>query len=239
LADRSRGEKPALRIHQAIAHDLGAAILAGRFKPGQPFEGEIEHSELLKVSRSAYREALRILIAKGLLESRPRIGTRVTSRDRWNFFDPDILAWMFEGEPDERFIRDLFELRGVIEPGAAALAAERRSDAQLGQMAQALQAMRSLTLATPAGRAADQQFHRTVLEAADNEPLKSLSSSIAAAVSWTTKFKQRRRKLPRDPVPDHVAVYEAILAKDTAGARAAMVELLRLALADMRLPPRS
>jgi DNA-binding FadR family transcriptional regulator len=236
VAEAPNRDKPALRIHQAIARDLGTAILAGRYQPGESFEGEIERAEQLKVSRTAYREAIRILIAKGLLESRPKAGTRVTLRERWNLLDPEVLAWMFAGEPDERFIRDLFELRGVIEPAASAFAARRRSEAQLKQMSEALRGMREHGLATPEGRAADQSFHRAILEAAGNEALRTLASSVAAAVSWTTTFKQRRRKLPRDPVPDHVAVYEAIAAQDAERAHAAMAELLRLAYEDMRLP---
>jgi DNA-binding FadR family transcriptional regulator len=235
MAGRPQHDKPTLRIHQAIARDLGTAILSGHYKPGEAFEGEIERSEQLKVSRSAYREAVRILIAKGLLESRPKAGTRVTQRERWNLLDPEVLAWMFEGEPDEGFIRDLFELRGLIEPAASALAATRRSEAQLQQMSEALEAMRRHGLATPEGRAADQRFHRAILQAAGNEALATLASSVGAAVSWTTKLKQRRRQLPRDPVPDHVAVYEGIAAKDVERARSAMTELLRLALQDMKI----
>jgi DNA-binding FadR family transcriptional regulator len=233
LDKRSSDEKPALRIHQTIARDLGTAICAGRHKPGETFDGEIEQAEHLKVSRTAYREAVRILTAKGLLESRPKTGTRVTPRSRWNMLDPDVLAWTFAGEPQESFIRDLFELRGVIEPAASAFAAARRSEAELEELGDALEAMRRHGLAAPEGRAADQKFHKAILVAARNEALASLASSVGAAVSWTTTFKQRTRALPRDPLPDHVAVYEAIRAKDAERAHAAMAELLRLAMQDL------
>lgn len=218
-----------------MARDLGTAILSGRHKPGESLEGEIERAEQLGISRTAYREAVRILTAKGLLESRPKAGTRVTPRNQWNLLDPEVLAWMFAGEPDEAFIRDLFELRGVIEPAASAFAARRRSDAQLARMAEALDGMRRHGLATAEGRAADQAFHKAVLAAAHNEAMSSLSSSVGAAVSWTTKFKHRDRDLPRDPLPDHVAVYEAIVAQDPDRARQAMSDLLRMALEDMHI----
>src|SRR5262249_8433243 len=155
--------EPALRIHQSIARDLGVAILTGRYAPGAPFAGEIENAEALQVSRTAYREAVRILTAKGLLESKPKTGTRVTPRHPWALLDPDVLAWMFTDEPDEAFVQNLFELRGVIEPAAAALAAERRTRAQLEDMAQALAGMRAHGLAKPEGRAADQRFHKAIL----------------------------------------------------------------------------
>ena len=109
----------ARRIHGSIAHELGVAIVTGRYSPGETLPGEVEFSEQLKVSRSAYREAIRILAAKGLVESRPKAGTRVSARDRWNLLDPDVLAWTFEREPGETFIRDLFELRMIVEPAAA------------------------------------------------------------------------------------------------------------------------
>ncbi|MEY2926130.1 MAG: hypothetical protein RL367_607 [Pseudomonadota bacterium] len=222
-----------LRIHQAVARTLGMAILSGKHLPGASFGGEIDHSHALGISRTAYREALRILIAKGLIESRPRAGTHVTPRARWNLLDPEILAWMFSGSPDEHFIRDLFELRGLIEPAAAALAAARHSADQLETMRAALDAMAAYGLATAEGRAADQVFHRAIFAAAGNEALASLASSVAAAVGWTTRFKQRHRALPRDPLPDHEAVFAAISARHPDAARAAMEELLRLALADM------
>lgn len=225
----------ARRIHGTIARDLGVEIVGGVRQPGEILGGEIEASAALGVSRTAYREAIRILSAKGLVESRPKAGTRVLPRGHWNMLDPDVLAWTFEGEPDPEFILDLFELRAVIEPAACAFAAQRRTDDDLAVMRAALADMARLTLATAEGQAADQLFHRAILEAARNEPLAALASTVGAAVRWTTKFKQRERALPRDPQGDHEKVCEAIAASDPDAAREAMSELLRLALADMGL----
>jgi DNA-binding FadR family transcriptional regulator len=225
----------ARRIHGTIAHDLGVAILTGRYAPGETLPGEIEFAHTLGVSRSAYREAARILVAKGLVESRTRTGTQVSARERWNLLDPDVLAWSFETEPSEAFIRDLFELRMIVEPAAADLAAQRRDATDLARMGEALAGMRRHGLATPQGQAADQQFHTAILAAARNAPLITLSSSIAAAVNWTTIFKQRRRGLPRDPLPDHERLYEAIVASNGPGAHARMAELVRYALDDTEL----
>lgn len=232
-----RDEIKGLRIHQALARQIGIAIVSGVHRPGDGFGGEIEEAEALGVSRTAYREAMRILTAKGLLESRPKAGTHVTPRSRWNLLDPDILAWMFSSaHPDERFIRDLFELRGLIEPAAAAWAATRRSTEQLEKMRDALNAMAQHGLSTESGREADQRFHSAILEASDNEPLASLSSSVGAALTWTTRFKQLKFAHPRDPIDEHEAVFEAIAARKADAARSAMTELLRLALDDMGLP---
>jgi len=225
----------ALRIHGVIAHDLGVAIVTGRYQPGEVLPGEIEFSEQLQVSRSAYREAIRMLAAKGLVESRPKAGTRVNERRRWNLLDPDVLAWMFEDEPGADFVRALFELRMIVEPAAAELAARRRDGRDLARMGHALEEMARHGLGTEEGRAADQQFHNAVLEATRNVTLISLSSSIGAAVGWTTVFKQRKRKLPRDPLPEHRALFDAIAAGDATAAHTAMTELVRLALADTTL----
>ena len=223
------------RLHQSIARTLGMAIVSGDYQPGDSLEGEIEQSVAMGVSRTPYREAIRILTAKGMLESKPKAGTRVTPRGSWNLLDPDVLAWMFSGEPDRDFVRALFELRGVIEPAAAAFAAQRRTSAHVAAMADALSQMALHGLSIEAGQAADQEFHRIILAAADNEPLATLASSVGASVSWTTRFKQRRAVLPRDPVPDHAAVFAAIEDGDGPRARIAMETLLRLAFEDMGL----
>ena len=227
------------RIHGAIAHDLGVAIVSGVHQPGDILSGEIEFSEQLKVSRSAYREAVRILAAKGLVESRPKTGTRVTERSRWQLLDPDVLAWSFESEPSEDFIRDLFELRLIVEPAAAELAARRRTEQDLVHMSAALVEMARWGLADAQGQAADQLFHNRILQATRNAPLISLSSSIEAAVRWTTIFKQRKGKLPRDPLPDHRLLFTAIAAADPGAARGAMTELVHLALEDTAMSLRA
>ena len=220
------------RLHGSIAHKLGVAILSGKYAPGDKLSGEVAFAEELNVSRSAYREAVQVLIAKGLVESRPKAGTKVLPRGRWNLLDPEVLAWAFAGEPDRKFVRDLFELRAVVEPAAAGLAAQRADKTDLKVMRGAIAAMRRHTLASEEGRAADRDFHKAILQATRNDALQTLSASIGAAVNWTTQFKQRSRALPRNPIPDHVAVYDAIAAGDAEGASRAMRALVDLALHD-------
>lgn len=222
------------RLRGAVAHYLGSAIVSGQIAPGETLTGEIANAEALDVSRSAYREAVQVLTAKGLVESRPKAGTRVLPRSRWNILDPQVLAWAFSAEPDVSFVRDLFELRAIVEPAAARLAAERRDKDDLKAMKDALAKMRRHTLATEAGRAADRAFHDALLGATHNSAMMALSASISAAVSWTTEFKQRSRALPRDPVPDHAKVFDAIAAGDLDAASAAMRALVDLALDDTR-----
>lgn len=231
-AARRSGRDTGRRLRGAIAHRLGVAILSGEYKPGERIPGEVAFAAELDVSRSAFREAIQVLTAKGLVESRPKAGTLVLPRDRWNLLDPDVLGWAFTGAPDIDFIRSLFELRAIVEPGAAALAAARRDRADLKAMRDALADMSRHSLGTEAGRAADRAFHTAILAATRNDALVVLSASIGAAVGWTTQFKQRLRALPRNPIPDHRRVYDAIAAGDGAGASEAMRLLVQQALDD-------
>lgn len=225
---------PGRRLRGAIARKLGVAIVSGHYPPGATLSGEVAFSEALNVSRSAYREAVQVLTAKGLVESRTKAGTRVLPRHRWHLLDPDVLAWAFAGEPDAQFVRDLFELRAIVEPAAAGLAAARRDSDDLRSLKASLALMRRHTLATTAGRAADRDFHHAVLVATRNDALQALGAGIGAAVNWTTHFKQRARALPRNPMPDHVRVYDAIAAGDATAATEAMRVLVTLALEDTR-----
>jgi DNA-binding FadR family transcriptional regulator len=232
VSSRHSARGSSLRLHGTIARDIGVRIVSGKIPPGRVLNGEIEASERLKVSRTAYREAVRILAAKGLIESRPKLGTRVSQPQHWHLLDPDVISWIFSGTPDERLLAALFELRRIVEPAAAALAAQRRTAEQVQALRRALDQMAADTLASEEGRQADRNFHSILLEAAGNPFLASLESGVAAAVSWTTVFKQRKGPLPRDPLPDHERVYDAVASGDAEAAHESMTELVRLALLD-------
>jgi len=236
---RSHPSSKILRLHGTIARDIGIGIMSGKYQPGDLLTGEIASSERLEVSRTAYREAVRILAAKGLVESKPKVGTKVSARHRWHMLDPDVLAWAFVNEPDLDLLNHLFELRDIVESAAAALAAQRRSDVHLKTMKRAIEGMARHTLATEAGRLADQEFHSTMLQATGNPFIISLTTGVNAVVDTTTMFKQRDQPLPRDPIPDHARVFEAVADKDPAMAQKMMRELIRLALQDIPMPGRS
>src|SRR5262245_7555009 len=228
----------ALRLHGSIARDIGVLIVTGRYRPGHILDGEVEASEQRKVSRTAYREAVRILAAKGLVNSRPRVGTRVSALEQWHLLDPDVLSWAFSGEPEPEVLHGLFELRTIVEPAAAALAAARRTQKHLDSMRRALDAMTQYTLNVEEGRIADKEFHAALLLATANPFIVSLTNGVTAAVNALTEFKQRIAPLKRDPAPDHWRVFDAIAAKNPEGAHAAMGELIRLAIMDTPIKQR-
>ena len=227
-----RPQTRALRLHGSIARKLGVAILAGSLPAGHILDGEIASSEHFAVSRTAYREAVRILAAKGLLDSRPKAGTRVNPRERWHLLDPDVLEWMFDSDPEPELLDSLFELRMLVESAAAGLAATRRSDTDLTAMRSALQGMAKHTLAAEAGQRSDLDFHAALLAATRNPFIVSMTEGVNAAIRTTTIFKQRKQKLKRDPLPDHLAVFEAVAARDATRAKSAMSALIELARTD-------
>jgi DNA-binding FadR family transcriptional regulator len=179
-----------------------------------------------------------MLDADGPVTHRPRSGARVSEIAEWNLLDPDVLAWMFSSIPRPELIHGVFELRTIIEPEAAALAALRRKQHQLDQMRRALDKMSRHTLYMPEGREADRAFHAALLASTCNPFIISLTNGVTAAVEALTRFKQRLVNIDRDPVPDHVLVYEAIAARDPDAARSAMVKLIHLAIQDMPLDQR-
>ena len=224
-----------LRINGRTARDLGIAILNGQYPPGGNLPNEVDASTRLGISRTAYREAIRTLAAKGLVSSRPKTGTAVNPRSSWNLLDPDILEWAFEEQPSEDFVLALFELRGIVEPAAAALAAERRTTAQLAVMGHALEEMAKHGFDARPGQIADRRFHEQILAATGNEMVIALTRTISTAVEATTLFKHRRAVIQeRDPLPEHQELYAAIAERDPERARTATTIVIRLALEDIK-----
>lgn len=231
LAKRE-GRRPA---HVTIARTLGVAIVTGEYPPGAVLQGEFELADRFGAARNVIREALRMIAAKGLIESRRKTGTRVRERADWNLLDPEMLGWMFEGAPPLPFVKSLFELRLIVEPAAAALAAEHRTMRQLSQMGYVLELMTRYGLDSEEGQTADEQFHTILLEATQNELLGSLSVSISSAVRWTTLFKHRSGIDYPNSIPQHQRLFEAIARADPPAARAAAIGLIEQARADTEI----
>lgn len=229
-----RAARPkSLRLHGTVARDLGIRIVTGKLQPGELLDGEIAASEQFKVSRTAYREAIRILAAKGLVHSRPKIGTQVSARADWHLLDPDVLGWMFATEvPEPALIESLFELRRIVEPDAARLAALRRTPEQLERMRAGLAGVAQHSFATDEGRACDHEFHAALLEASHNDFVISLTNGVATAIELTTAFKQDRLPAPRDALPVHLEVFNAIEVQDAQSAHDAMARLVDRGLTD-------
>jgi DNA-binding FadR family transcriptional regulator len=153
----------------------------GDYQPGQILPNEAKWANDFGVSRSAVREAVKILMAKGLLTSRPKVGSRIEPRENWNLLDHDILEWNITGPERGRVMKSLQQFRRIFEPEAAALAAEFRTDAQLGIISSACKQMATAPT-VPERTAADVKFHLGVLRATGNELLIPLGVLIDSAL---------------------------------------------------------
>lgn len=181
------------KIHVAVTREIGSRILWGEFAPGEVLPNEAEWARRLRVSRSAVRESIKVLVGKGLLMARPRIGTTVEPRERWNLLDRDVLAWYSAMPAKGAFLRAVQEMRRIIEPEAAALAASHRTSEQMSVISRACSEMGSAaTLVTRVD--ADVRFHLAILAAAGNEFLIPfgflIESALAAVFDYTTRGRE-------------------------------------------------
>jgi len=168
-------------VHARIANEIGLRIVRGDYPPGAILPNEAKWAETFNVSRSAVREAIKMLMAKSLLTSRPKVGSRVEPRERWNLLDRDVLAWYAASPRREQFLKTVQEFRYIVEPEAAALAAVRRSDEQMEEISRACAEMGAgTTLRTRTE--ADTRFHMAILRAAGNDLLVPLGALIESGL---------------------------------------------------------
>ncbi|AJY17215.1 bacterial regulatory s, gntR family protein [Burkholderia multivorans ATCC BAA-247] len=177
------------------------------------------------VSRTVLREALRTLTSKGLVESRPKVGTRVRPRRAWNLLDADLLDWYARVAPALSFALKLQEMREMIEPHAAAMAARARAVDAIAAIDEALGAMAAARNVDEWVRA-DLRFHLSVLEAGGNELLVPLGALIDRTLEAQLHLNARRAHVYNASLAEHAAVGDAIRAGDADGARRAMAALL-------------
>lgn len=218
-------------IHGSTVELLGSRIVAGTMKPGDVLDLEALGAEL-DVSKTALREALKVLTSKGLVDARQRKGTFVRRRDTWNVLDSDVILWHRKAEQARAVLTDLAEVRAIIEPGAAALAALRRTDADCEELEAALQEMRAAVGTDPdTATAADLRWHRALLRATHNEMLARVEHIIEPGLQLRDSLVHDHG--PDDPVPSHEAVTQAVCDGDSERAGQAASDLLRKASEDL------
>ena len=222
---------PARLNHAAVVALIGRDIVNGKYAVGEILPFEEEFVEKLDVGRGVIREALRVLAAKGLVETRPKRGTQVLPSSTWQLLDPEILFWRIGQNFDPKFLRDLTDLRSMIEPAACALAAERASDPEL-QLIAALSRELNYAKDDPiAFIEADLQFHRTIMQSTHNDILVQIGVAIESAlrlsVEVTVGIGDGRR------IEEHEKVATAICNRQVSKARNAMAELIGLNVLDI------
>ncbi|HEY2930083.1 FadR/GntR family transcriptional regulator [Piscinibacter sp.] len=212
-------------LHAQVVHELGRRIVGGACPPGEALPIEEDLCRELSVSRTALREAVKVLAAKGLVESRPRIGTRVRASESWNVLDPDVLAWRCATLPDPRFVLQLAEMREIIEPAAAGLAARNRTPAQLRQIESAYADMAAAETIDD-WVDADLEFHSAILGATNNPLLLPLAAMIGTALESLLGLSARKAGDFKVALPEHGRVLDAIRARDSSAAMQRMTGLL-------------
>lgn len=219
---------PAARssLHRRVAQDIGARILNGEFAPGAVLPNEAEWCASFGVSRTAVREAIKMLMAKGLIQSRPKIGSRVQPRAAWNLLDRDVLNWYCAAAKPTHFLVHMQQVREILEPETAALAAVNRTVAQMAEINSAFTAMaEAKTLA--AWNAADVLFHQAILHAAGNELLVPLGLVIESALGSMFNYTASQRGDIGRTLPGHERIVKAIRNRKPNAARLAVRQLLR------------
>jgi GntR family transcriptional regulator, galactonate operon transcriptional repressor len=210
-----------------IVHEMGRLIVEGVYAAGTTLPREDELIAKLNVSRTPFREAMKTLAAKGLVEIRPKTGTRVRERSDWHHTDPDVMVWHYEAGSSKEFLDSLADLRRVLEPAAAARAAERATKADVARIAKAYRGMYD-TIDDPKGHSeADRDFHTAIFLATHNLMLSQMIDLIvvgiyANAVMASAAVVEGQRQ----SLPYHAAVLAAIEAKDPIAATAVTNRLL-------------
>jgi GntR family transcriptional regulator, galactonate operon transcriptional repressor len=214
------------RLIRALGHD----IVRGVHAPGTLLPREVELMAAHGASRTSVREAIKVLSAKGLVETRQKVGTRVRERDQWNIFDADVLDWHMLEEVDHDILRDLIEMRQLVEPAAARFAAARATLDDLGRIAEACEAMRGALGDMAAYAKADVGFHMAVLAASHNALLRRFAHIVANFLQVSFRIQQETLEAPDERLEDdlvlHLAIADAIDRGDAAAAEEAMMRAI-------------
>ncbi|NHN39797.1 FadR family transcriptional regulator [Pseudomaricurvus alcaniphilus] len=212
--DLKRAAKMSPSLSVQVAREMGRRIVSGSYEADSLIDDENALAERYQVSRVVVRDAVKILVGKGLLDVRRGIGTRVRPRNQWNMLDDDVLAWHLSAPPNPQFLAQLMDIRLAFEPKAARWAAERATPEDLLEIEAACKRMAEEDGSAEDFVIADSLFHRAVIRAAHNEFLAAMEGVIYSALLVSIKVTN---KDPRDngaSVPFHREVYEAIAAGD-------------------------
>lgn len=212
-------------MHARIVRDLGMCIVAGALKPGDRLPSEAALLAEYEVSRPVLREATRVLVAKGLVQSRQRAGATVRPRNEWHLLDPDVLYWLIQSQPQGDFVETLLTVRRIFEPAAAAIAARSASDEALQGIAQAYAGMEAAR--TPQDLLEpDLAFHRRIAEATSNDLLAYIGNMLSLALRESIKLSSQHPNTHELSLPRHKAILTALLARDPLAAhQASLVQL--------------
>jgi DNA-binding FadR family transcriptional regulator len=224
-----------LNLRDTVVEALALRILTGTYAAGTALPHESALLEEFAVSRTCLREALQLLTGKGLIVSRPRIGTVVREQIDWNFLDADMLRWRRQVAPPQTYLSELFAMRRIVEPEAAALAAERATPEQIQQMRDAYAAMDDAGLHhSKSAIDGDVTFHRLILTASGNALFSGFGACIEESLRASINVTSHPDVIAPSTQALHGEVLEAIERGDGKGARDKVHRLLDLTLQSLR-----
>ena len=224
---------PSKNAHGHTVDRIGEAIVAGRYAIGGTLPAEPLLCDAFGVSRTVVREAVKSLAAKGLLVAGPKVGTRVLPADSWNWFDPDVVAWQTQAGLTREFLRDLQELRRVVEPAAVRMAAERATARDIVEIEAAYAGMRQAIEHGGDYVANDLRFHQGLLRAGGNRMMVQMSKAIGALLRTSFEVSTTLLDGPASSLPLHRAVLDAVIAHKPEAAERASLKLIDSARDDI------
>jgi DNA-binding FadR family transcriptional regulator len=221
--ERERRAPPrAPRLHERLVRALVRQIVAGELAPGAGLPTEPDLAQQFAVSRTVVREAVRLLVAKGLVSVKQGSGMRVAPPDGWDYLDPLVVFERVRAGGDGSLLDELIEARRALEPEVAALAAARRTPADVDGLAATLKRMEDARDDPAAYGRLDEAFHAAVLAASRNRLLRAALRPVANVISVGLQIAAARPGVIESSLAGHRAISDAIAAGDAAAARAAM-----------------
>ena len=221
---------PRHNLTHQLTHDLGMAIVQGVYPVNHGLPSEADLCVKYDVSRSATREAVKMLSAKGLISSRPKQGIRVLPESNWNMFDTDVLRWILSSKPSLSLLKEFTQVRVALEPQAAALASVTASYEQLEAIDKALARMVDADLGLDDPLEADIAFHTSILIASNNRFFVQLTEFISTALRVSIRYTNRIKGVPGADVKKHAAILDSIKSRNPEKAKLAVVTILEEAL---------
>jgi DNA-binding FadR family transcriptional regulator len=218
-------------VHSQVADRIGISIVRGDIVAGDTLPSEMQICEIIDVSRTVVREAIRTLTGKGLVVSRAKSGTRVRPPEEWNQLDPDVLRWRLETSDMDSYLTKLFQLRCAVEPAAAALAAESAGKEDLARIRLGYEGM-AAARTNEKFVVADIAFHQGIYFATRNEFFWPIAQMFEITLRQSFTIAARGSHRAR-ALLEHRAIFDAIAAGDAETARRATDVLLRHSADDL------
>ena len=211
------------KLYEHVEEAIGLRIIKGEYSPLDTLPNEDALCAEYGVSRGVIREAVKVLHKKGLVLPRPKIGTQVQPRSKWNLFDADVLVWKLEDGHQLRFLKKVTEVRMIIESEAAKFSAERASLEEVTDIQHRYNRLEEIlrdkeNFDYEQYLEADMAFHSAILEASHNELLAQIGQTMRHAIQTARRADSHEVSVLAASLPHHAAIVTAIAQNDPEGA---------------------